>query len=85
MTQNFEIMKYMHLFFIFWAIFVPIVSSFNIQNNAPNILQPEEKANIKSSSFFGYNIQYGFGSDDALKFVFYIFCKNRYLLKRDTF
>ena len=53
------------------ALFVlaKIVSSFNINKNAPAFLRPNDSAIRDDSSFFGYDIQFGFGSDDALKLV----------------
>jgi len=49
---------------------VTIASAFNIQENALSLIQPDDYNNRESSRFFGYGIQYGFGSDDALKWVY---------------
>ena len=55
--------------FLLILLFVNKLWSFNIENNDPAFVRPNDPAaaNRDPSTFFGYEIRFGFGSDDALK------------------
>ena len=53
--------------FLIMLLVVEIALGFNIEPNDPALLQPQTRKGINQKNFFGYEIRYGFGSDDALK------------------